>query len=173
MNRTVLAVLVAGLLVALGLGVYGRVHSPASYPVDVTPFTGVNYVKAWLTSLTAVCALAQLASGPALVRRVDSDSVILETIHRWSGRLAILASVPVAVDCLYAMGFQVTDTRVLVHSCFGCLFYGAFTVKMLAIGRSGLPRWMFPLLGGLMFTCVALLWLTSALWLFNADGIHL
>jgi hypothetical protein len=171
MNPTLLGPLTVGLLLALGMGVYGRVHSPASYPVDVTPFSDVNYLKAWLTTVTVVCAFVQLASGTALVQR--ADPVILEAIHRWSGRLAVLASVPVAADCLYAMGFQATDARVLVHSCLGCLFYGVFAAKMLVLGRSGLPRWTFPLLGGLMFTCLALLWLTSALWLFGANGVHL
>ena len=59
--------------------------------------------------------------------------------HVWSGRLAVLTSVPVAVHCLYALGFQATDTRVLFHSLFGCFFYGAFAAKMLLLTRRGLP----------------------------------
>jgi hypothetical protein len=164
--------LVVGLLLALGLGVYGREHSPVDYPIDVTPFSDLNYAKAWLASVTVVCAFIQLASGVLLTRRADFDLTIIDTLHRWSGRIAVLASVPVAADCLYAMGFKATDTRVLVHSILGCLFFGAFAAKMLALGKRDVPRWTFPLLGGLMFTCLTLLWLTSALAVFHATGIH-
>jgi hypothetical protein len=47
-------------------------------------------------------------------------------LHRWSGRAAVLLTVPVAVHCLYALGFEGGEPRVLVHSLFGCFFYGAF-----------------------------------------------
>jgi hypothetical protein len=46
----------------------------------------------------------------------------MSTAHVWSGRLAVLASVPVAVHCLYALGFEATNARVLFHSLFGCFF---------------------------------------------------
>jgi hypothetical protein len=94
-------------------------------------------------------------------------------LHRWSGRIAVLASVPVAVQCLYALGFQSDSTRVWVHSILGCLFYGAFATKMLSLSRPGAPRWAMPLLGGLVFAGLIGLWLTSALWLFSARGVHL
>ena len=57
------------------------------------------------------------------------------TAHVWSGRLAVLVSVPVAVHCLYALGFQSYDNRVLFHSLFGCFFYGAFVTKMVLLTR--------------------------------------
>ena len=89
----------------------------------------------------------------------------------WSGRLAVLASVPVAVHCLYALGFQATDTRVLFHSLFGCLFYGAFVTKMLLLTRKGLPAWVIPIAGALVFFGLVFIWLTSALWFFQTSGI--
>jgi hypothetical protein len=54
-------------------------------------------------------------------------------VHVWSGRLAVIVSVPVAVHCLYALGFQSSDSRVLVHAVLGCLFYGVFVAKMLLL----------------------------------------
>jgi hypothetical protein len=92
--------------------------------------------------------------------------------HRWSGRLAFLVTVPVAVHCLYALGFQHGDTRVLAHSLLGCAFYGAFTVKMLGLSRPGLPGWFLPLAGGALLTLLAGLWVTSSLWFFTTVGIR-
>jgi hypothetical protein len=45
---------------------------------------------------------------------------VVSPVHRWSGRLAFLVSIPVAMHCLYALGFQAFDLRVLVHSLLGC-----------------------------------------------------
>ena len=70
-------------------------------------------------------------------------------VHRWSGRIAVAVSVPVAVHCLYALGFQTFDARVLLHSLFGCFFYGAFVAKMLILTRDDTPKWALPLAGRL------------------------
>ena len=92
-------------------------------------------------------------------------------LHRWSGRLAFLVSVPVAIHCLYALGLATSGPRVLVHSLLGCFFYGVFTVKMLALSRKGMPGWALPVFGGLAFTALVGLWLTSSLWFFSTSGI--
>jgi hypothetical protein len=76
------------------------------------------------------------------------------------------------MHCLYALGFEAYEPRVLVHSLLGCLFYGAFTVKMLALPRKGLPGWTLPVFGGVVFTALVGLWLTSALWFFTTSGIR-
>jgi hypothetical protein len=94
-------------------------------------------------------------------------------LHRWSGRLAVLLSVPVAIHCLYALGFQSATPRVAFHSLLGCFFYGAFTAKMLLLTRRGLPSWSIPLIGGLVFSALFGLWLTSALWFFSTLGATL
>jgi hypothetical protein len=84
--------------------------------------------------------------------------------HRLVGTLAFLLTLPVAYQCLWALGFQSTDTRVLAHSILGCVFYGVFTMKMLAVRVHGLPEAALPLVGGLVFAALVGLWLTSALW---------
>jgi hypothetical protein len=94
-------------------------------------------------------------------------------VHRWSGRIAFLVAVPVAVHCLYALGFQSAEPRVLIHSLLGCLFFGAFTTKMLALRKDGLPGWSLPLLGGAAFTGLIGLWLTASFWFFSTSGVHL
>ena len=93
------------------------------------------------------------------------------TAHRWSGRIAFLLSVPVAVHCLYALGLQTYDLRVSVHSLLGCLFYGAFSAKMVLLTRSGLAGWVLPLAGGVTFTAFMGLWLASAVWFFTTTGV--
>ena len=75
-------------------------------------------------------------------------------------------TVPVAVHCLYALGFQTYDTRVLLHSLFGCFFYGAFVVKMLVLTRDDSPKWALPLMGGLVLSGLTALWMTAALWFY-------
>jgi hypothetical protein len=89
----------------------------------------------------------------------------------WSGRLAVLVSVPVAVHCLYALGFQSSDLRVLIHSVLGCLFYGVFVTKMLLLTRKGSKSWAVPVAGGLLFMTIVLVWLMSALWFFQTRGL--
>ena len=51
--------------------------------------------------------------------------VPIGTVHRWSGRLAFVLTLPVAFHCIFILGFQTYDTRVLVHSILGTFFYGA------------------------------------------------
>jgi hypothetical protein len=76
------------------------------------------------------------------------------------------------MHCLYALGFQTYDLRTTVHSVLGCLFFGAFTTKMLVLSKHGMPGWALPLLGGLVFTALVAVWLTSALWFFLSVGIR-
>jgi hypothetical protein len=93
-------------------------------------------------------------------------------LHQWSGRIAFLLAVPVAVDCLYGLGFQTYSTRVLLHSLFGCAFFGAFSVKMLILPKRGLPGWTLPLAGAVVFTMLIGVWFTSAFWFFSTFGLH-
>jgi hypothetical protein len=74
---------------------------------------------------------------------------------------------------LYALGFQSATPRVLVHSLLGCFFFGAFTTKMLLLTRRGLPRWVIPFIGGVVFSALVGLWLTSSLWFFTTVGVTL
>ena len=103
-------------------------------------------MKVWLATGAALLALVQLLSALAMYGKLGSfKPAWASTVHRWSGRLAFLLTVPVAVHCLYALGFADYDTRVLAHSLLGCFFFGAFTAKMLILPKQGLPggccRW--------------------------------
>jgi hypothetical protein len=56
--------------------------------------------------------------------------------------------------------------RTLLHSLFGCFFYGAFVVKMLILTRDDSPTWALPLMGGLVLSGLTALWMTAALWFY-------
>jgi Family of unknown function (DUF6529) len=159
--------------VAVVLGVYGRVHTATGLSLALPGFSGTLYVKAWLTTLAFVLALVQIFTAMVLEGRIKVDLPNIPAVHRWSGRFAVLFTVPVAVHCLYALGFRFDNPRVLVHSLVGCLLYGAFTAKMLLLTRTGLPRWAIPAVGGVLFTVLVALWLTSSLWVFTTAGFHL
>lgn len=170
----VLGILLVGSAVSVGLGVYGRLHTPTGVAVNIAGFSGPQEVKVWLASLAFTLALVQLLSALAMYGKLPVRAPAgIGTVHRWSGRLAFLAAVPVAVHCLYALGFGTYDVRVLLHSLAGCVFFGAFTVKMLSLSRPGQPGWMLPVLGGLVFAALTLLWLTSALWFLTTVGVRL
>jgi Family of unknown function (DUF6529) len=162
-----------GAAVAVGLGVFGKLHEPQFFSVSVAGFSSGTAVKSWLATVAVVLALFQLASAFAMYRLIPGGKAPswIGAAHVWSGRLAVLVSVPVAVHCLYALGFQSYDNRVLFHSLFGCFFYGAFVTKMVLLTRKGLRGWVIPVAGGLVFFGLVYIRLTSALWFFQTTGI--
>jgi hypothetical protein len=159
--------------VTVALGVYGRLHEPTGVAVNVAGFSGPLTVKVWLASVAFVFALVQLVTALAMYGKLPGVAAAswMSGVHRWSGRVAFLLTVPVAIHCLYAVGFQSFSTRVLIHSLLGCFFFGAFTVKMLVLSRRGMPGWALPLLGGVVFTALVGLWLSSSLWFFTTTGV--
>jgi Family of unknown function (DUF6529) len=163
-----------GALVALTLGIYGRLHNPTGYAINIAGFSSPGAVKSWLATGAFVFALVQVGSALVMygkVPRIAAPSWI-GGLHQWSGRIAFLLAVPVAVHCLYALGFQNYSTRVLVHSLLGCAFFGAFTIKMLILPKSEMPSWTLPALGALVFTALTGVWFTSAYWFFSTFGIR-
>jgi len=136
MAGSLLAPLVVGCLVALVLGVYGGVHKPTGFSIDLSGFSSGQYVKSWLVTVAALFAIIQLTSAKLMYAGTVSW---MAGLHRWSGRVAVLLTVPVVVHYLYALGFQAATPRGLIHSLLGCVFYGAFVAKMMALTRRGLP----------------------------------
>jgi hypothetical protein len=162
----------AGTLVSVGLGVYGRAHEPAFFAFNVAGFSSGTAAKAWLATIAFLLALVQLVSAMVMYGRIRVAAPSwIGGLHRWSGRVAVLVTVPVAVHCLYALGFQGGEPRVLVHSLAGCLFYGAFVAKMLVLTRPDAPRWALPAVGGAVFTLLTALWFTSSVWFFGTSGL--
>jgi Family of unknown function (DUF6529) len=172
-TRPLLVAAIAGGAVALALGTYGNVHEPTGDSIATFGFPAVLPMKAWFATAVLTLALAQLVSALALWGRLPAVRRApgwLAPAHRWCGTAAFVVSLPVAYHCLWSLGFQDTDTRVLAHSLLGCAFYGAFATKLLALRIGGLPRWALPVIGGLLVTSVTGLWLTSSLWFFTNVG---
>jgi hypothetical protein len=171
----VLVPLSAGAAVAVALGVYARVHSPTGIAVSIPGFSSPFTFKVWLACGAAALGVVQLVSALALFGHLPGVTAPswTGTLHRWSGRTAFLLTIPIAVHCLYALGFQSSDARTLVHSLLGCVFFGAFTAKMLLLTRRGISGWTLGLVGGLVFAALTGLWLTSSLWFFTTIGVKL
>ena len=160
----VILAFVVGTAVSIGLGVYGRLHTPSGHAVNIAGFSTGAAAKAALASVVMALAIVQTVTAMGLYGRIPLRGAWVGTVHRWSGRLAVLISVPVAVHCLYALGFQNYDGRVIAHSLFGCFFYGAFVFKMLILTRDDSPKWALPLAGGMVLTGLTALWVTAVLW---------
>jgi Family of unknown function (DUF6529) len=160
--------LAVGAAAAVALGVYGRLHEPTGVAINIAGFSSFQSVKTWLATLALVLGVVQLITARALFRH---PRPWVAPVHRWSGRAAVAVTLPVVAHCLYALGFQYGEPRVLIHSLLGCFFYGAFVAKMLTLSRTDVPSWLLPVAGGAVFTGLVGLWLTSALWFFTTFGI--
>ena len=170
-----LVILLFGAAVALALGTYGRLHTPSGTSITTFGFSGPLQMKAWLTTGALAFGVVQLATALRLYGRVGSGPAPpwLAPLHRWSGTTAFVLSVPVALHCLWALGFATYDLRTTAHSLLGCAFYGAFAAKMLALGDDKAPRWLLPVLGSALLTILAGLWLTASFWFFTSSGADL
>ena len=77
--------------VAVALGAYGKVHDPAGTALNLAGFSSTGAVKSWLASAAFLFALVQLVSALMVYGKLPGPSWS-STLHRWSGRLAVLSS---------------------------------------------------------------------------------
>ena len=161
-----------GAVVAMTLGLYGNVHDPASDLSITLGFANTITMKVWLATGAVLFALVQLGSALWMYGRLPLRDAPpwLGTVHRISGRLAFLLSLPVAYHCLYQLAFQDASTRVLAHSILGCAFYGAFAAKVVLVRSRSLPGFALPVAGGLLFSVLVAAWMTSGLWFISENG---
>jgi hypothetical protein len=128
-------------------------------------------MKAWLASGALLLGIVQVSTGARIFGKLERLVPIprphVNRVHRWSGRLAILLTLPVAFHCIFILGFQSTDARVLAHSIVGSLIYGVLAVKLFFVHDRDHPRWTLPLVGGAVFATLATLWGTSSFWYFT------
>lgn len=172
----VTSVLALGVVVAVSLGVYARVHTPAARPLFTLGFSGMLQMKAWLATAAVSLLAVQLVTALWMwgrLPRAGSARDWVPVLHRWSGTSAFVLSLPVAFHCIWALGFGTGSTRVLVHGLAGCAFYGAYAAKMLGLRVRALPSRAVPVLGGLVLTTLVVVWLTASLWFFTRSGVPL
>jgi len=169
-----LAALAVGALVALSLGIYGRVHDPTGRSLVTLFFTDTITLKVWFATVAVGLAVFQGLTGLRMYGKLGRKRGPrwIRTAHRISGTGAFLFAIPVAYHCLWALGFQSGQgRRVLVHGIAGCFFFGALTTKVLVVRTRRMPRWALPLMGGLLFSALVTIWITSALWYFKDVGV--
>lgn len=149
------------------------VASVESAYVDLvtTVFSTPIAFKAWFATFAAAFAIVQVLTGARIFGKLTGIVPVppprVNRVHRWSGRLAILFTLPVAFHCIFILGFKTDDARVLAHSLLGTFIYGVFAVKVFYVRDRDHPRWTLPLVGGTLFTVLAALWSTSSLWYFT------
>jgi hypothetical protein len=169
------AVLV-GALVAVAAGVYGRIHDPASETTVQWFFSTTLHFKAWMATLALLLAVLQVLGALWMYGKLPlaPAPAWVGPAHRISGSLALLVTLPVAYHCLWSLGFDPDPggSRRFWHSLLGCLVYGAFATKILVVRARQMPGWALPLVGGVLFTLLVLVWLTSSLWFFNEIGVE-
>jgi hypothetical protein len=128
-------------------------------------------MKAWFATAAALCACYQLFSAAWIFGKLPFEKPAwVNATHRWSGRLAFLFTLPVAYHCIFKLGFQSGDDRVLIHSLAGSAFFGAYFAKVTIVRLKRFPVWVLPTAGGIVFTILIAIWYTSALWFFSLVG---
>ena len=155
---------------SFGLDVLASVESTYT-DIMTSVFSSTIAGKAWFATAAVLLACIQVLTAARIfghlqgVVRLPHEQV--KRIHRWSGRLAFLCTLPVAFHCIFILGFDSTSSRTLAHSIVGSFVYGVFAVKIFFVHDHDHPRWTLPLVGGALFAVIVTLWLTSAYWYFT------
>src|SRR5436309_15520327 len=97
-SHRLIAALLLGAAVALALGVYGNVHDPSQKLVFTLFFSSTIAMKVWFATVALAFAVIQLTSALWMYGKlpVPSPPAGLAGVHRISGRLALIFSLPVA-----------------------------------------------------------------------------
>ena len=164
-SRVWLAVpLVVFALISLDVGIFASRTTPVPYTPTFLP------LKVGLATAALVLGCFQLLTAARMYEllRLPPKGRLYNVVHRWSGRLAIVLTLPVAYHCIFLLGFGTYDTRVYIHSLLGSSIYGAFVAKVLLVRSTRFPGWTIPIAGGILFAILLGLWLTSALWFFTS-----
>jgi hypothetical protein len=169
----------AGAVVALLVGIFGRVHDPTLSGTTTLGYPTVLAMKTVVATAIAVLAIAQVATALWMYGKLGLRSPSwLGTVHRTTGATALLLSLFVAYHCLWSLGLEVgtlpdgakVSTRTLVHGLLGCTVVGAMVVKIVAVRSRRAPGWFLPVAGGLLFSLLILAILTSAVWYIGEKG---
>ena len=179
-NMTVpLGAFAAGAVLAVLLGVFGRVHDPTLSGTTALGFRTVIEMKVVVSSVIGVLVVLQLLGALWLYGVIGGRAPSwLGTAHRISGAVALLLTVFVGYSCLWALGLESgtldngekVPLRAVVHGVLGCAVFGAVVVKVVAVRSRRAPGWFLPVAGGLLFAILMVVVLTSAAWYVGANG---
>jgi len=173
-GRTAVQLVAIGLLAAAVTGAlyaFGTVHTPDyTFSLFGQDVEGALWLKSLLATVAIGLAVVQVAFALWLYRKLPLAGAAPRPVaraHRIIGLVLFALTVPIAVHCMLAYGVVLSDPRVAVHALAGCLFYGAFTAKVLVVQARRLPGWTLPAAGGALAVLLAVLWYSSALWVYN------
>jgi hypothetical protein len=136
-----------------------------------TVFSSTIAAKVWFATAAVVFALVQVTTASRMYGKLDFLRIRgprVGTVHRWSGRIAFLCTLPVFFHCVTILGFQTPDARVAVHALAGTFVYGVFVAKVLIVRDRSLPPWALPAAGITLASTLGLVWATSSLWYFTS-----
>jgi hypothetical protein len=166
-----------GALVALAVGFTASRSAPEAYEAAFPHFffSDTLHMKTWLTTAALLLALSQLLTASRIygVLHFPPGGRFYGFAHRWSGRAAVMLTLPVAYHCIFQLGFGTYSVRAAAHSLLGSFFYGTLVSKVFIVRSSGFRGWVLPVAGGALFCTFVGLWLTSAFWFFRTFGLGL
>ena len=137
-------------------------------------FSDTLHMKSWVESLVIALALFQLFTAAWIFRKLPIRRPNwIPPLHRWSGRIALLLSLPIAYHCIFRLGFANSSSRTLAHSLAGSAVYGAFAAKVLIVRLHNYPAWVLPTVGGFLFAALIAAWYSRALWFLRIVGAEL
>jgi hypothetical protein len=169
----------AGAVVALLLGVFGKLHDPTLNGTTTLGFHTVIQMKVVVSTVIGVLVVLQLIGALWMYGKLGiSAPSWVGRAHRASGTIAIVLAIFVAYHCLWALGLESgtledgekVATRTVVHGVLGCAVFGAVVVKVAAVRSRRAPGWFLPVAGGLLFALLVAAILTSAVWYIGANG---
>ncbi|MGY1617311.1 DUF6529 family protein [Geodermatophilus sp. SYSU D00691] len=168
-----------GAVVALLVGVFGRVHDPTLDGTTTLGYPTVLAMKTVVATGIGVLVVVQVVTALWIYGKLGIHvPAWLGTVHRSTGAVALLLTLFVAYHCLWSLGLEVgtlpdgeeVSTRTFVHGLLGCAVVGAVVVKLVAVRSRRAPGWFLPVAGGLLFALLVLAILTSALWYVRERG---
>ena len=174
-----LTAFVAGAVVAVLVGVFGKVHDPTTQGTTTLWFRTVIDMKVVLSTVVGVLVLLQLLGGLWIFGRLGRPAPSwVGPAHRACGAVAVVLAVFVSYNCLWALGLESgtlkngepVSTRTVAHGLLGCAVMGAFVVKAAAVRARRAPGWFLPVAGGLLFALLMAAVLTSAGWYVTTRG---
>ncbi len=168
-----------GAVVALLLGVFGKIHDPTLDGTTTLGFRTVIDLKVVLATVVGVLVVLQLVTALWLFGRFGSAAPPWVRIaHRTTGAVTVVLVLVVGYLCLWSLGLesgtlkdgQPVTTRTAVHGVLGCAVFGAVVVKIVAVRSKRAPGWFLPVAGGLLFALLVSVVLTSAGWYLTTKG---